>query len=305
MAMLVTCGVARADEQAWPPGPGAAGLSVAALHSDLKFSLLTPAPARGEAAADALHRQARRLLGALASSATRLYPDALGRIGGFDVFVADSPDVGAASSASGRIALNAGFAALAPTDDWLAFVIAREMGHVIAGHHDSNSTASIITSVVMNLVLPGSQLVKSALSFAGSQAAAVGSRDRQRGEADQVAIRLLEGAGFTAKTLALNLAVGPGASSLGDSSWAQAFATTSQALLARFRPAPDARGGPVAVAAVAAGAAAAPAPGARHLGNPGSPSGLAPEDIVVTRRPSGMPGPLMLGGHLVPVRRIE
>jgi Zn-dependent protease with chaperone function len=54
-------------------------------------------------------------------------------------------EAGSASSANGRIALNAALGKLAPYDEWLAFVIARKMGHVIARHHEENSAASMAT----------------------------------------------------------------------------------------------------------------------------------------------------------------
>ena len=148
IAFLVSLS-ACADDAATVPG----GPSLAALHSHLQFNLLV-SPRRADES-DPFLQQARRVIAGLQVAGTGMFPDAAQRVGAFDVFVADSDELSAASSATGQIALNAAFIALKPTDDWLAYVLAREMAHVIAGHHANNSTASIATSVVMNLLLPG------------------------------------------------------------------------------------------------------------------------------------------------------
>lgn len=295
---------AVAEEAAQPGAPAA--VSLVALHSDLKFSLVTAARKANDAATAAFEEQLRRISDGLSAASALLYSDVTSRIGRFDVFIADSPQASASSSATGRIALSRGLWDMQPTDDWLALVVAREMGHVIAGHHDNNSMASLVTSVLINLVLPGSGLIKTAISFAGSQVAAVAGRERQIGEADEIAFKLLEATGYTAKSLALNLALGPSDAQLGTSAWAEAFSTSSKVLIARVRGVPQA----MPVAAVYAGGVVVPplvASTDAHMSaapiQPGSR--IAPEAIVVRWRPSGMLGPLMLGGQALPFRRIE
>lgn len=277
--------------------------TIATLHSDIQFNLTVATRKTGVAAGGAFEEQVRRISEGLTAACAAMYPDALSRVGAFDVFIADSSEASARSSASGRIALNAGLAALNPTDDWLALVVAREMGHVVAGHHDNNSTASLITSVLMNLVLPGSGLIKTALSFAGSQVAALSGRDRQLDEADEIAIKLLEGAGYTRKALALNLAVGPHAEQLGQSAWAQAFNASSKALLTRLR------GGTAIATAGDANIQALPVVASTaahmHASSPPPAPKSAPADYVVRTRPSGLSGPLMLDGRALPFRRVE
>jgi hypothetical protein len=295
-AVAIACltgGVAHADES----GRFSNGLSLAAVHSDIKFQVFAPARAV-DRAQDGFALQVKRVARGLETAALRLFPDAMSRIGAFDVYVADASEIAAQSSAVGRIALNAGFASLNPTDDWIALVVAREMAHVVAGHHDNNSTASIITSVVMNLVLPGSGLVKSALSFAGSQVASNSGRERQLGEADAMALRLLEGAGYSMRAVALNITLGPKAAQLGDGAWARAFLASGEALVVATRGPQGTPESPSAVVEVAA-----PVPVASTAGHLATRP--APEDIVVRTRPSGMPGPLLLGGHWVPARRVE
>lgn len=296
---LAGAGVARAEDADRPASP----LSLAAMHSDIKFQVFAPARVVDHAHAG-FALQVRRVARGLETAALRLFPDAMGRIGAFDVYVANANEIAAQSSAVGRIAVNAGFAALNPTDDWIALVLAREMAHVVAGHHDNNSTASIVTSVLMNLVLPGSGLVKSALSFAGSQVASNSGRERQIGEADALALRLLEGAGYSMRAVALNVTLGPKSAQLGDGAWARAFIASGDALVAATRGLSGTPESAPAVADVATAPAPNPLPVASTAGHLGSGRN-APEDIVMRARPSGMPGPLLLGGHWVPARRVE
>ena len=292
---LVMSGLSRADEMP-PQATGSA--SLAALHSDLTFSLVAPPRRDGDGASDPFFAQAHRVVAGLHAAGVALYPEALKRIGKFDVFVADSKDMEALSSATGRIALNAGLADLKPTDDWLAFVLAREMGHVIAGHHASNSAASIATSVLMNLIIPGSGLLRSAVSFAGSQIASASGRERQNLEADEIALKLLEAAGYAPKELALNLALGPRDEQLGRTSWAGAFGASAKALIARVR------GAHAPALPVIADLRVAPAAASREVAAAPA-SRLAPDEVLIRTRPSGMPGPLLLGGYMVQSRRIE
>ena len=314
--------------------------SLPSLHSDLKFSVLAPPRKAVPDADDAiLKAQILRIAESLQAAARGLYADKMKSLGGFDVYIADSKDAETLSSATGKIALYGGIAQLKPVDDWLAFVVAREMGHVLAGHHDQNSAASILTSVIMNLIIPGSGLLKTALSFAGSQAAAASGSEKQTQEADEVALKLLEAAGYTSRTVALNLAQGPLDERLGTSSWANALRLSARTLIARqsastpiavttFASAVVAQaandGTTAAVAglaasglgvetastpAIASTAATATAtstamtPPAAAL--PTLRRGVVDEMPLLRMRPSGIAGPFMLGGYAVPVRRIE
>jgi len=320
-----------------------------AMHSDLKFSVLSaPREAVDPATAATLFQeQVKRISAGLQDAALKQYPEAVAKIGAFDVYIATADDLNAMSSGSGKIAVNAGFARLNPTDDWLAFVIAREMGHVVAGHHDSNSGASLFVSVVMNLIIPGSGLLKTALSFAGSQAASESGREKQIKEADAVAMKLLEGAGYTAKSVALNLKLNPISEADAKTSWAAAFRVSALNLTgaqgSAEAPATAVAQAPaVQETAVQDQAAQAPEPAQQPQGmpsqavsiqtgqpqavpvqvvqprivpalqeQPGSlpvvatPARWQPEELVMRGRPSGMPGPLLLGGYAVPVRHVE
>lgn len=226
-------------------------IPLASMHSDLGFTMsgssrqdpgCRPAgDCQAPAESSAVTRfvlQVERVAGVLQHGADELYPDLSQRIPGlvqnrFDVYVVAGDEPGSASSANGRIALNSALGALAPYDEWLAFVIAREMGHVIARHHEENSAASIATSVILNILLPGSSLLKSAISAGGAGIAANSKREIQAPEADAIALELLSAAGFRLDEVALALRV----ESLpaGDGIWSQSFLASSGNLRAEVR----------------------------------------------------------------------
>lgn len=197
--------------------------------------------------------QVGRVAAALQAGAETLYPDLVQRVPGlapkrFDVYVVAGAEAGSASSANGRIALTAALAKLEPYDEWLAFVIAREMGHVIARHHEENSAASMVTSLILNILLPGSSLLKTAISAGGAGIAANSKREVQAPEADAIALELLAAAGFGLDDVALALRAG--SAPAGDVLWAQAFRTSANRLQAQAR---DAAAAAVAAANLPAG----------------------------------------------------
>jgi Zn-dependent protease with chaperone function len=228
-------------------------LPLAAAHSDITFMLTTgsrqqaicaelPVCRNEGDAASGLPTpnavQVQRVARALQHGVARLYPGLALRIPGltdrgFDVYIAAGDEPGSVSSASGRIALSAAFGVSQPYDDWLAFVIAREMGHVIARHHEENSSVSIATSVIMNILIPGSGLLKSAASTIGAELAVGSTRDQQAREADAIALNLLQAAGYDLHAVALSLAIA--SAGLGDGSWSQGFRKSSAQLIARTR----------------------------------------------------------------------
>lgn len=226
-------------------------IPLSSIHADIGFTIsassrLDPGCKEAgnclaQAEPDAAMRfamQVERVAAALQSGAREVYPDLAQRVPGlldnrFDVYVVAGDEPGSASSANGRIALNAALGKPAPYDEWLAFVIAREMGHVIARHHEENSAASIATSLILNLLLPGSSLLKSAISAGAAGIAASSKREVQTPEADAIALELLAASGFQLDDVALALRIGsvPG----GDATWSQSFRTSSNNLLAEAR----------------------------------------------------------------------
>src|SRR6185369_4320483 len=94
----------------------------------------------------------------LQSAARSLSPELIERIGGFKIELSESLGTGSGSSAGGRVVLGSMLSDLEPTDVVIAFLIAREMAHVIARHDEENSGASILVSA-LGFLLPGVGLV--------------------------------------------------------------------------------------------------------------------------------------------------
>ena len=228
-----------------------ADLPLASTHADIAFTMTTgsrrsaaceetaacPTQAERDAAVG-FALQVERVAGVLQKGAESLYPDLAQRVPElvdrrFDVYIVDGDQPGSASSTNGRIALNAALGARQRYDDWVAFVIAREMGHVIAHHHEENSSASIATSVIMNVLIPGSSLLKTLISAGGSGIAAKSQREAQALEADAIALELLQAAGFRMRDVYLALRIEPAL--LDDGSWSKSFRDSSANLLAAFR----------------------------------------------------------------------
>ena len=226
-------------------------MPLASTHADISFTVTTgsrwndackerpdcPAQADTDAAAR-FALQVEQVAAVLQKGAVTLYPDLAQRVpdlvdGRFDVYIVDGDQSGSASSANGRIALSAALGVRQPYDDWVAFVIAREMGHVIARHHEENSAAGIATSVIMNILLPGSSLLKTLISAGGSEIAAKSQRDVQALEADAIALELLQAAGFRLRDISLALRIEP--AMLDEGPWSRSFRESSGNVLAALR----------------------------------------------------------------------
>jgi hypothetical protein len=151
----------------------------------------------------------------------------------FHVDVPGKDDIGTLSSAIGNIIVFDGLRELELSDSALAFLIAREMGHVLARHHDENSATSIGISIAVALVFPmanvlrGAEVAYATASTAGLASTAVsmaGSRivrglykSEQQQEADALALRILGYTDWTAREVASDLA--PALSRLGSEGW--------------------------------------------------------------------------------------
>lgn len=219
---------------------------LAAVQSDLEFSLMSasrsymscaenlacPSDA-GQGETRPFDQEVARIASTLQAAAMSLYPDLLwctpkSAGGCFDVYVVEDDEAGSSSSANGRIALNSGLEKWQSYDGVLAFVIAREMGHVIARHHQERSSVSIVTSVLLNFLIPGSGVLKSLISTGGARFAAASNRDVQVTEADLIAFNLLKGSGFRLRNVSRSLLAVP---ALGDEdSWVKGFSRSSNKL---------------------------------------------------------------------------
>jgi len=176
-----------------------------------------------------------RIASALQKEALLRYPDLAWctprKDGGcFDVYIVEGDAPDSSSSANGRVALSAALGRWRSHEGVLAFVIAREMGHVVARHHKERSSLSIVTSVVLNLLLPGSGLLKTLISTGGGRLVAVSNRDTQATEADAIAFNLLKGAGFRLRDVSKSLLAMPGA--VDETLWARDFSRSANRLVA-------------------------------------------------------------------------
>lgn len=213
--------------------------AVQAAYAEAKFAAYTvaqalvaaPACAQDCAGAEAPARFARRVerIGAQLEPAARaLSPDLEGRIGSFRIEVSDALGVGTASSAGGRIALGAGLATLEPTDAVLAFLIAREMAHVIARHGEENSGAALLFSA-LGAFLPGVNVIlRFAASTLGSNALVNSWALQQQREADRIAVALLWRFGLSAIEVADSLEIGVMHARLPASDWGARYLDSLQ-----------------------------------------------------------------------------
>lgn len=198
---------------------------ITALHSEVtiqaQLALKPDRQCRDEActAAEDFRRQVEQLGGRLSGAAVQLADDL--RLDGprSEVTVSDKEDIGTLSTASGRVIVFAGLRDLALPEAALAFLVAREMGHVLAGHHEENSSTSIAVSLAIAMLFPlagvlqgiettytattlASSLTSTAASFAGSRILQEQYREEQRREADALALRILARAGWSPQEVA-------------------------------------------------------------------------------------------------------
>lgn len=207
--------------------PALQGFSAVYSEFDMHLELVmaTDAPSCRAAECAANHAFDQRILalgGRLAETAFGQHADLKARFPRFEFIVADKLDPGAASSAAGTVVIYRGVRRLDLDDAALAFVLAREMSHIIAGHHDENVTTSILVAVATQILFPvlnlgtlfsggaattaaattaaGSAMattaVTSVASFAGSRALRAGERPQQVREAEAMAMQLLAAAGW-------------------------------------------------------------------------------------------------------------
>lgn len=147
----------------------------------------------------------------LSTAAYQAYPELHKKVGHFVFNVVDKKEAGMASNASGKIVIFRGVQHLNLPDDALMFVIAREMGHVIGGHHEKNTSTKIFFSILAGVLFPAVTLISAsnvaaqattatsiatsaastATSYFGSEAAISRIKPTQLIESDDIAIRLL------------------------------------------------------------------------------------------------------------------
>jgi Zn-dependent protease with chaperone function len=209
-------------------------------HAEMGFALFTGAgPEAGDASCapgcdgDGGRAQfARRVaaIGArLGAAARELSPADLGRMRRFRFEVNDALGSSTGSSAGGRIALGSGLALLEPTDTEIAFLVSREMAHVIARHAEENSGASLLFSVLGQLLLPGAHVIARLVATTiGSQALKGSWAAAQQREADDIAIALMARIGLPPFDLALALQDGAMHARLPAGAWSASYLASAR-----------------------------------------------------------------------------
>ena len=147
----------------------------------------------------------------LSASAFSMYPTLRKRVPQFTFSVIDKKEPGTASNGAGKIVLFRGLQQYELSDDALGFIMAREMGHVIAKHHSKNTYTKLIISALAAVAFPAfavigassaaaqattaSTLLTSAASTAtsmvGSEVALAKMKPSQLAESDAIALMLL------------------------------------------------------------------------------------------------------------------
>ncbi len=204
------------------------GFSAVYSELDMRLQLVTAEDAPSCSDVDcvddrAFDQQVLVLGKRLADAAYRQYPDLISRFPHFEFIVADKAEAGSASSAGGTVVVFRGIRNLNPDDATLAFVLAREMSHVIAGHHDENVTTSVLVAIATQILFPALNIVRGAAaisssaatsaassaltttavtsvaSFAGARVLRASDRPLQVQEAETMAMSLLSAAGWSGR----------------------------------------------------------------------------------------------------------
>jgi Peptidase family M48 len=164
-------------------------------------------------------RQVERIGAELAIEARLFSPELFQRIDSFRIEVSQDAEGGTASNSRGHIAISSELARTDPTDDVVAFLIAREMGHMIARHDEEDAGVRMAFSALTALVPGGSLIARLAASTLGSLGLTRSWANDQRREADAVALALLKRTDRSREVIALNLRAGLSRDQLRTSQW--------------------------------------------------------------------------------------
>jgi hypothetical protein len=180
--------------------------------------------------------QVERIGAELGTEANGFAPESVRRIGAFQISVVADIDGGTGSNSRGRIAISAQLARLDPTDDVVAFLIAREMGHVIARHDEEDAGARMAFSALTALVPGASMLARFVASTLGSLGVTRTWARQQRREADDLALSLLARTDRSRAVIALNLRAGLSRGQLRGDQWSAQLVESIDRVNAIGRP---------------------------------------------------------------------
>jgi Zn-dependent protease with chaperone function len=228
VALLAACTASPHSGRAQLVAPGPVGVAYSELNMELALVTVRTGAATLDAR-EAFDQRVARLGVALAAAAFSQFPLLGRRFERFEFIIAEKDELGTVSSSSGRVALLRPVSTLAASDAALAFVMAREMAHVIADHHGENTGASLIVSGLALLLLPltgianavgalfapaggaaaassaspfAANIATSAASFVGTQVVVLSYRSTQVEEADAIALQLLAPLCYTPRGIA-------------------------------------------------------------------------------------------------------
>jgi hypothetical protein len=154
----------------------------------------------------------------LAQAAYIIYPELSTHIEKFEFSISEKSHPGSISNSDGKVVIFRGVEKLLLPDEVLAFLIALEMGHVISRHHEENSATGLIYSSVTAALIPltnffiGSQVIApstapttmttSVASYFGYRMVLENSKPYQVGEAETIAVQLLDRSGYSLSDVA-------------------------------------------------------------------------------------------------------
>lgn len=252
---MTACATSPQGRSQWVAPSALQGFSAVYSELDMRLQLVTAQDAPSCSNVDcvddhAFDQQVLALGKRLSDAAFRQYPDLISRFPRFEFIVADKAEAGSASSSGGTVVIFRGIRHLNPDDATLAFVLAREMSHVIAGHHDENVTTSILVAIATQILFPALNIVRgaaavsssaassaassaltttavtSAASFAGARVLRASERPQQVQEAEAMAMALLAAAGWDAREVTDQLEVLPAKAS-DESEWTKELRESS------------------------------------------------------------------------------
>jgi hypothetical protein len=148
----------------------------------------------------------------LSKAAIQLYPQYQNVIQRMEFSVVDKKEAGTASNNKGRIVILRGLQDLQLSEDALGFVIAREMAHVMAGHHTTNTSTKLIISALASVLFPAVAIIgassaaaqastattlltsaaSTATSVVGGEVAMAKMKPTQLSQSDEIARAIME-----------------------------------------------------------------------------------------------------------------
>lgn len=213
--LLAGCAATSESGRSRMVAPGEIGAVYSEVEVQARMALIPNAMCEPDCrAVDAFREQVWRLAQRLDVAARQFGKERKHDVPLFNISVPLKDEIGTLSSSAGNILIFDGLRPLAMSEPLLAFLIAREMGHIIGRHHEENTATGLAVSLAIALVFPvagliqGAQaayaassvpvtLASSVASFAGSRVVRSIYKLDQRREADGFALQILLRAGWT------------------------------------------------------------------------------------------------------------